>query len=256
MDRHPDRADAMQRWATDARSAVFAPLDTLSRTELVAARLADAIVLGLLADSEQLPSEADLSAQLAVSTVTVREALTMLRERGLVETRRGRGGGSFVRAPADPTAAELRERLSRVALIELRDLFDHYAAVGGTAGRLAAERASAEDIARLERAADMLAAATDAGARRRAEGYFHLEVAAAAQSARLAREELALQSELGALLWLPFEGASVHRRAAAQHRQIIAAIAEGDGVRARDLVERHVQAAAERVTEMRLQLKP
>ena len=255
MDRHPDRADAMQRWATDARSAVFAPLDTLSRTELVAARLADAIVLGLLADSEQLPSEADLSAQLAVSTVTVREALTMLRERGLVETRRGRGGGSFVRAPADPTAAELRERLSRVALIELRDLFDHYAAVGGTAGRLAAERASAEDIARLERAADMLAAATDAGARRRAEGYFHLEVAAAAQSARLAREELALQSELGALLWLPFEGASVHRRAAAQHREIIAAIAEGDGVRARDLVERHVQAAAERVTEMRLQLK-
>lgn len=255
MDRHPDRADAMQRWATDARSAVFAPLDTLSRTELVAARLADAIVLGLLADSEQLPSEADLSAQLAVSTVTVREALTMLRERGLVETRRGRGGGSFVRAPADPTAAELRERLSRVALIELRDLFDHYAAVGGAAGRLAAERASAEDIARLERAADMLAAATDAGARRRAEGYFHLEVAAAAQSARLAREELALQSELGALLWLPFEGASVHRRAAAQHREIIAAIAEGDGGRARDLVERHVQAAAERVTEMRLQLK-
>lgn len=255
MDRHPDRADAMQRWATDARAAVFAPLDTLSRTELVAARLADAIVLGLLADSEQLPSEADLSAQLAVSTVTVREALTMLRERGLVETRRGRGGGSFVRAPADPTAAELRERLRRVALIELRDLFDHYAAVGGTAGRLAAERASAEDIERLERAADMLTAAQDAGARRRAEGYFHLEVAAAAQSARLAREELALQSELGALLWLPFEGASVHRRAAAQHREIIAAIAVGDGALARDLVERHVQAAAERVTEMRLQLQ-
>lgn len=254
MDRHPDRADAMRRWATDARAAVFAPLDTLSRTELVAARLADAIVLGLLADSEQLPSEADLSAQLAVSTVTVREALTMLRERGLVETRRGRGGGSFVRAPADPTAAELRERLGRVALIELRDLFDHYAAVGGTAARLAAERASAEDIERLERAADMLTAAQDAGARRRAEGYFHLEVAAAAQSARLAREELSLQSELGALLWAPFEGTAVQRRAAAQHREIIAAISAGDGAVARDLVERHVMAAAERVTELRLKL--
>jgi DNA-binding FadR family transcriptional regulator len=244
----------MQRWALDARSAVFAPLDTVSRAELVAGRLADAIVLGLLADDEQLPSEADLSGQLAVSTVTVREALTMLRERGLVETRRGRGGGSFVRAPADPTAAELRERLGRVALIELRDLFDHYAAVGGTAGRLAAERASAEDIARLERAADMLTAAKDAGARRRAEGYFHLEVAAAAQSARLAREELALQGELGALLWLPFEGSAVYRRAAAQHREIISAITDGDGPRARDLLERHVMAAAERVTELRLQM--
>jgi DNA-binding FadR family transcriptional regulator len=207
-----------------------------------------------LADDEQLPSEADLAAQLAVSTVTVREALTMLRERGLVETRRGRGGGSFVRTPVDDPAAELRERLSRVALIEIRDLFDHYAAVGGTAGRLAAERASAEDIARLERAADMLHSAKDAGARRRAEGYFHLEIAAAAQSARLAREELALQGELGALLWLPFEGAAVHRRAVNQHREIIAAISDGDGARARDLVERHILAAAERVTELRLQL--
>lgn len=244
----------MQQWAPDARAAVFAPLDTLSRTELVAGRLADAIVLGLLAENEQLPSEADLAAQLAVSTMTVREALTMLRERGLVETRRGRGGGSFVRAPADATAAELRERLGRIALIELRDLFDHYAAVGGTAGRLAAERASAEDLARLERAADMLSVANDAGARRRAEGYFHLEIAAAAQSARLAREELALQSELGALLWAPFEGAAVQRRAAAQHREIIAAIAAGDGAQARDLVERHVMAAAERVTELRLKL--
>jgi len=101
----------------------------------------------------------------------------------------------------------------------------------------------------------MLTAAKDAGARRRAEGYFHLEVAAAAQSARLTREELALQTELGALLWLPFEGATVHRRAAAQHREIIAAISAGDGARARDCVERHVRAAAERVTEMRLQLQ-
>lgn len=244
----------MQRSALDARAAVFAPLDTISRAELVAGRLTDAIVLGLLADDEQLPSEADLSAQLAVSTVTVREALTMLRERGLVETRRGRGGGSFVRAPADPSATDLRERLGRIALIELRDLFDHYAAVGGTAARLAAERASEEDIARLQRAADMLAVAKDAGARRRAEGYFHLEIAAAAQSARLTREELTLQGELGALLWLPFEGAAVQRRAAAQHREIIAAIADGDGPRARDLVERHVRAAAERVTELRLQI--
>ncbi|HUR76292.1 MAG TPA: FCD domain-containing protein [Sporichthya sp.] len=244
----------MQRWALGARSAVFAPLDTVGRAELVAGRLADAILLGLLADEEQLPSEADLSAQLAVSTVTVREALTMLRERGLVETRRGRGGGSFVRAPADDPAAELRERLSRVAMIELRDLFDHYAAVGGTAARLAAERASTEDVERLQRAADMLTVAKDAGARRRAEGYFHLEIAAAAQSARLTRAELALQGELGALLWLPFEGASVHRRAAAQHREIIAAITAGDGARARDLIERHIMAAAERVTELRLQL--
>src|SRR5689334_24948820 len=82
-----------------ARSAMFAPLDQVGRAEAVAARLVDAITLGLLADAEQLPSEAELAAQFGVATVTVREALVSLREQGLVETRRGRGGGSFVRAP-------------------------------------------------------------------------------------------------------------------------------------------------------------
>src|SRR5262245_49335985 len=87
-----------------ARSAMFAPLDQTGRAEAVTARLVDAITLGLLVDAERLPSEAELATRLGVSTVTVREALVALRQRGLVETRRGRGGGSFVRAPAEASA--------------------------------------------------------------------------------------------------------------------------------------------------------
>src|SRR4051794_41557225 len=83
-----------------ARSAMFAPLGQVGRAEAVAARLVDAITLGLLADAERLPSEADLAAQFGVSTVTVREALVALRQRGLVQTRRGRGGGRFAAPPA------------------------------------------------------------------------------------------------------------------------------------------------------------
>ena len=82
-----------------ARSHVFASLGDLGRAEAVTARLTDAISMGLLADGEQLPSEAELAAQFGVATVTVREALVALRQQGLVATRRGRGGGSFVIAP-------------------------------------------------------------------------------------------------------------------------------------------------------------
>ena len=82
-----------------ARKAVFAPVDSRARVEAVVRRIGDAIELGLLADGEQLPGETELAVQLGVSTVTLREALMALRQQGLVVTRRGRGGGSFVSSP-------------------------------------------------------------------------------------------------------------------------------------------------------------
>lgn len=48
-----------------------------------------------------------------------------------------------------------------------------------------------------------LASAEDAAARSRVHGRFHVELAAAAQSARLTREQVALQTEVGALMWTP-----------------------------------------------------
>src|SRR5688500_20403134 len=85
----------------DARRAVFAPLDDGAlRSEAVVRRVGSAIALGLLGDGEQLPTETDLATMLNVSTVTLREALAELRKLRLVETRRGRGGGSRGRGRA------------------------------------------------------------------------------------------------------------------------------------------------------------
>ena len=69
-------------------------MGTGRRADAVVRRLADGIALGLLSPNEQLPSETELADTFGVSPVTVREALTILREQGLVVTRRGRGGGS------------------------------------------------------------------------------------------------------------------------------------------------------------------
>jgi len=244
----------IQRPSASARAAVFAPLDTVARAEIVGRRLADAIMLGLLADGEQLPSETDLAAAFGVSTVTVREALTALRQQELVETRRGRGGGSFVRAPTDPSAAALRQRLHGLTLTDLRDMADHYLAIAGTAAYLAAERASPEDTRRMEYWTRHLTHAHSPGEHRRIEVHFHLEVAAAAQSPRLTRQEVQMQSEIGSVFWLPLGQRAGQRAALTEHREITAAVAAGDGDLARRLVERHVWQALERVTDMRLQL--
>src|SRR6476661_1778673 len=233
-----------------ARSAVFAPLAQESRAEIVARRLSDAIALGLLPDATQLPSEADLAARFGVATVTVREALTTLRHRGLVETRRGRGGGSFV---TDPAASALLARLEEVSPRDLRDLGDHYAALSGSAARLAAERAGPDDLARLEEAMKDLDNATTARERRRAEGQFHVEVAAAAQSPRLTREEIRLQSEVGPLLWLALDDGDAHESACTAHRTLTRAISRGHADRARTLAEAHVADAVGLALSLRRQ---
>ncbi|WP_239103268.1 FadR/GntR family transcriptional regulator [Microbispora corallina] len=247
-----------------ARLAVFSPVDSTARVDAVVRRLADAIAVGLLADGEQLPSEAELAGRLGVSTVTLREALMALRQRGMVETRRGRGGGSFVRVPPelDPGI-----RLRTLAADEIRDFGDHYAAIAGSAARLAARRALPGDVAPLRRSLDEMAAAAAAlgdgcepapeayALLRRLDGRFHIEVAAASQSARLTREEIRLQADIGPLLWLPRRSLSGHDEMAAQHRAIAGAIEDGDGDRARAVAERHVLDATEHLIELRLLLQ-
>ena len=94
--------------------------------------------------------------------MTLREALATLRTMGLVETRRGRGGGSFVRAPDD--ADRLERPLRLLSLHELRDIGDHRAAIAGAAARLGAERALPADVTMLREHAERLrgaAALTD-----------------------------------------------------------------------------------------------
>jgi GntR family transcriptional regulator, transcriptional repressor for pyruvate dehydrogenase complex len=243
----------------DGRYAVslIAPLAVLGRAEEVALRVSQAIQLGLLTDGEQLPPEADFAAQLGVSAMTLREALAMLRQQGLVETRRGRAGGTFVRRPSAPPLELLRDRLRAMSSGELRDLTDEQSTVSGAAARLAATRASTVSVRRLLTLADQLTAAATPGARIMADSRFHIEVAIASKSQRLTALEVALQTKLTELLWLPAEDAGQADRTAAQeHAAIAAAIEAEDGPRARLLAEEHAEANLRRLTALRQALSP
>src|SRR5687768_6094971 len=184
-------------------SSLLVPVTGSCLADSVGQQLADAIQLGLFAKGEQLPSESALASQLGVSTLTLREALAALRHRGLVETRRGRNGGSFVCGPAPAPVARLRARLRDLSSVELRDLGDEWTAVTGTTARLAANRASDDQIGRLRSLADDLAVSKSISARTRANSRFAIELALAAQSERLTRTEVRLQGESGELLWTP-----------------------------------------------------
>jgi GntR family transcriptional repressor for pyruvate dehydrogenase complex len=232
--------------------AVFAPLTQPGRAEAVTRRLRDAIVLGVLGDGEQLPSEIDLAESLGVAPVTARESLQTLRDLGLVTTKRGRGGGSFVCAPADPDALLIRTRLAELSLVDIRDFGDFYRAIAGAAAAYAADRAAEEDIDRLREVG--VRRDVDPGGSRRAEAQFHLEVAAASQSARMTQEELRLQADFGPLLWLLMASADGRQQSESDHAGIVDAIASGDRAQARALTEDHVGRAIDSVVRMRLGL--
>lgn len=236
------------------RAAVFAPLDGAGKAELVTQRLTDAIVLGILRNGERLPSESVLAKQLGVAIVTAREALQALRRKGLVETKRGRDGGSFVTYAGGGHARMQDERLLGLSRIQLRDMGVHYAAIAAMAAELAADRATDMDVENLRRIVETIDV-TSEGASHRGQGTFRLEVTALSQSARLVREELRLQAEFGPLLWLCLRNPDYRDRCRLSQREIVAAIQAQDGETARRLTVRQVADAIEWLIEAKASLE-
>jgi DNA-binding FadR family transcriptional regulator len=244
-------------------ASLISPLAAAGRADEVVQRVSQAIQLGLFVDGEQLPPETEFATQLGVSAMTLREALATLRQQGLVQTKRGRTGGTFVRRPATPPVGVLRERLRGMTTSSLRDLIDEQFAVSGAAARLAAARATGTDVRRLHTLVRQLSGASSLGSRIRADSRFHIEVARTSQSERLTHLEVGLQTQLGELLWLPLEAAGMPPGAeacelldpvgaSAEHAAITDAIAAENGNWARELAERHVEANLRRLTALRL----
>src|ERR1043166_9722686 len=173
-----------------AREVVFSPVAEGPVVEQTVRRLGEAIGVGLLEVGERLPAEAELSARLAIAPMTLREALRILREAGYLETRRGRGGGTFVRRslPQQP-AREARRHLARLTVEELSDLMDYRVAMSGAAVALAAERRTDADLVALEALVEQMAELDVFAPYRRLDHRFHIAVASAARSPRLVAAE-------------------------------------------------------------------
>ena len=128
----------------------------MKQYELVAGRLREQILEGVLEEGRRLPKETVLADDFGVSRATIREALRLVAAQGLIRTAKGAGGGSFVTVPSAGHLSEsLRsgidllttaDDLTLEELIEVRELLEVPAA------RLAARRRSDEDLLMLEAA--------------------------------------------------------------------------------------------------------
>ncbi|MGO2660264.1 GntR family transcriptional regulator [Mycetocola reblochoni] len=219
------------------------------RTERVEARVGDVIAAGVLAPGERLPSEIELARLLGVAPVTVRAALDRLRHRGLVVTRRGRSGGSFVADRVD-VAAIARHRLAQLDAPALRDLAVHYIAVASAALSLAAGVADPAGVAPLRRRVAAAEHADGAQWSRLLDAVL-LDMAALSGSERLTAEQARLQLEYLPLLDLVFQGDRAERAERVRAVLLILdALERGDAPATVEAFTRQAQRGFERLVEL------
>ena len=239
--------DAPRHAGARADDALLRPVRQGNAFEETIERVLQVIKLGVVGVGERLPPERDLSLRLHVSRVTLREAIRTLQDAGYVESRRGRYGGTFVRAvpptppnghraggpPATkPTAESLDDMLTFRHVVET-----------GAAENAAARTLTETEVAHLQRLLALTAEAEPAQYRR-CDSRLHLAVAELSGStsvtAAVADARTALNAQLDAIPLLTHN----IRHSDRQHRRIVDAVLSGQPVVARAVMEEHLAGTA------------
>jgi DNA-binding FadR family transcriptional regulator len=118
--------------------------------EIIAAQVRDDIRTGTILIGSKLPPEKDLIEQFGVSRSIVREALRLLESDGFVVIRSGRNGGAVLTMPRIERLATILDVMLAVEKTELAQLIEARAFIEPIAARLAAERATEEEMSRIE----------------------------------------------------------------------------------------------------------
>lgn len=136
----------------DQTSFVLGPIarrNTQKVSHLLAADLRRQILDGQLVVDQQLPAEAELTAQLQISRETLREALRILESQQLVEIKRGRGGGAVVRRPGVEAVSRYVALLLQLRKTTLAHLEEVRSVIEPPAAAQLANRAGSEELEAL-----------------------------------------------------------------------------------------------------------
>lgn len=130
------------------------PIRATRTFEAAIDHLTDAVERSGLRRGDRLPGEQELARLLEISRPTLRQALRVLELSGVVEVRRGKGGGVFLASELVPTLA-----ISSAVAVEesaAADVLRARRVLETAVAHEAAARADADDFARLERTIELL----------------------------------------------------------------------------------------------------
>jgi DNA-binding FadR family transcriptional regulator len=235
----PEEAGGEMR---DGLTPVLRPVRAGNGFEEALEQILQVVRLGLVPGGERLPAERELAERLGISRVTLREVLKVLQDQGLVESRRGRYGGTFVLPRHDAGGEdELRRRIAEVDIedvLRFREVLEV-----GAAGLCAAHGLEGRQAQRLREA---LARTHDAPLAdyRRLDTLLHLTLAELSGSPTLTAQYAAVRATVNDLLdCIPLLVRNLEH-SQRQHTALVEAVIEGDADQAREITREHCAGTA------------
>ena len=226
-------------------------VDAPNLTEQVASALRQRIETGEFAGGSKLPSEGQLVATYHVSRTVVREAISQLRARGLVETRRGIG--TFGREPRTSASFPI-PHIDQATLAEVLALLELRISLETEAAALAAKRRSDPQLARLGELLDAMEAAAESGSDAvDADFEFHVAVAESTGNPffrdllRHLGRAIIPRTRIDSPAAAHQDRADYLRTVNREHRDLYRAIARGDSDAARAAMRTHLANSRERL---------
>lgn len=220
----------------------------LSLSDKVVEQLTEAIVSRKLSPGERLPSERDLGEKFRVSRTVVREAIRSLAARGLIRVTSGRGVevnelGSENVADSMRLLVRGREGLDYGKVNEVRTVLEVQTAA------LAAQRATAEDLKRLEQLCDDHERSLETGdlaAAAEHDFQFHRELTRASGNELLLGMLDSISDVLREVRNQAMTRPHVGKEGLEAHRRILESVKAGSPAAAQSAMAKHL-AQAERV---------
>jgi DNA-binding FadR family transcriptional regulator len=153
--------------------------------EDLVSQIEGAILDGRLKAGDKLPAQRDLVDMFQTSRGSLREALRVLEQKGLLDIKRGVRGGAVVKLPGVAPVAESLGLLVRHRKITLTELAEFREGVEGNVAAIAARQATAGDFLRINELLEQAGKYAEQGVAAweafcRVDNHIHLAIAKAA----------------------------------------------------------------------------
>jgi DNA-binding FadR family transcriptional regulator len=230
---------------------MFEKIPSRAMSDTVAQQLLQQIEIGSFAGTGKLPTEAMLAQEFGVSRTVIREAISRLKNEGVVAPRQGSGVYLVEHASIRPLRIDYAEAVEAGALTQL---FAVRRAIEAEVAAEAALQRNDADLAAIDAALRGIDAAVAEGRDGVAEDIaFHRAIAAVTGNPYFLKTLTFLNQYLAAGIAITrrHDATRAHfsRQVRDEHAAIAAAIRAGDPLAARDAALAHLRHAAQRLAQ-------